>query len=128
MAFKRILFDSIDNLIVLLFSVFVSLGLVIAALLGGVLPTLTWLQTGVFPERDLLWLMSDSSCYNTGWVAKGFEGMDACRLHEIYVTDWVGVNKIINWFFDLQLLVSWLITFIILLGLLIAFSEIKDGK
>jgi hypothetical protein len=128
MAFKSNLIDSVANLIAILFSGILSVSMVFAGLVGGFLPALTWLQTGVFPERDLLWLMSDSSCYNTGWVAKGFEGMDACRLHEIYVTDWVGVNKIINWFFDLQLLVSWLITFIILLGLLIAFSEIKDGK
>jgi len=127
MAFKRILFDNIDNLIVLLCSVFVSLGLVIAALLGGVLPTLTWLQTGVFPERDLLWLMSEPSCKYTGWVAKGFEGKDVCRLQEIYVTDWVGVNKIINWFLDLQFFVSWLVTCIVFLGLLIAFREITDG-
>ena len=126
MAFKRILFDSIGNLIVLLCSVFVSLGLVIAGILGGVLPTITWLKTGVFPERDLLWLMSDPSCYYTDWVIKGLEGKDACRLDEIYVTDWVGLNKINNWFLDLQLFVSWLVTCIVLLGLLIAFKEITD--
>ena len=127
MAFKRILFDSIGNSISILFSGIVVLGGFVAVLLGGVLPTLTWLQTGVFPERDLLWLMSEPSCNYTGWVAKGFEGKDVCRLQEIYVTDWVGVNKIINWFLDLQFFVSWLVTCIIFLGLLIAFREITDG-
>ena len=112
---------------VILFSGIVSLGLVIAVVLGGLFPAFTWLQKGVFPERDLLWLMSEPSCYYTDWVIKGLEGMDACRLDEIYVTDWVGVNKIINWFFDLQLLISWLVTCIILLGLFIAFRQIKDG-
>lgn len=126
MAFKRILFDSIGNLIAFLCAVSVSLGLVIAGILGGVLPTITWLKTGVFPERDLLWLMSDPSCYYTDWVIKGLEGKDACRLDEIYVTDWVGLNKIINWFLDLQLFVSWLVTCIVWLGLLIAFKEITD--
>tara|TARA_R110000744_G_C19110477_1_gene534684 strand:- start:260 stop:643 length:384 start_codon:yes stop_codon:yes gene_type:complete len=127
MAFKSTLIDSIGNLMVILFSGIVSLGLVIAVVLGGLFPAFTWLQKGVFPERDLLWLMSEPSCYYTDWVIKGLEGMDACRLDEIYVTDWVGVNKIINWFFDLQLLISWLVTCIILLGLFIAFRQIKDG-
>ena len=110
-----------------MFSGIVSLGLVIAVSFGGLFPAFTWLETGVFPERDLLWLMSESSCYNTGWIAKGFEGLDACRLEEIYVTDWVGLNKILNWFFDLQLFLSWLVICIICLGLIIAMREIKNG-
>ena len=81
----------------------------LAATAGLLLPALGWLESGVFPERDLLWWLSDPRCYATNWVARGFEGMDACRLAYIDVTDMVGLDKIINWFLDLNLVTAWLL-------------------
>lgn len=67
---------------------------------------MAWLKEGVWVERDLLWALADVRCEETGWKSKGFEGMVICR--EDYVTwvDWVGVNKIINWFLDLHISIS----------------------
>jgi len=59
-------------------------------------PTFVWLQNGYFPERDLKFLLSNSSCEHTDWKAIGFEGMDICRREFIYFTEWVGLNRILN--------------------------------
>ena len=80
-----------------------------AAIYGLFFPASVWLKSGVFPERDLLWWLSDPRCDATNWVARGFEGMDACRLAYIDVTDMVGLDKIINWFLDLNLVTAWLL-------------------
>ena len=75
-----------------------------------------WLRHGIWYERDLFWMVADVSCAKTNWIAEGFKGMDLCRQNNIKFTDWVGVNRIINWLFDLH------VVFILLLSSLIGLS------
>jgi len=64
---------------------------------------LSWLKTGVVPERDLFWATADVRCEATGYQAKGFEGMELCRPDYIHFTDWVGIDRIINYVFDIHI-------------------------
>lgn len=64
---------------------------------------LSWLKTGIIPERDLFWATADVRCEATGYQAKGFEGMEICRPDYIHFTDWVGIDRIINYAFDIHI-------------------------
>ena len=94
-----------------------------AAFFGILSPFHTWLEDGVFPDRDLLWWLSDSSCYATDWVAKGIAGKDACKLVYVLITDMVGLNKIYNWFLDLHLVGVWGLLSILILWFSAHLSE-----
>jgi len=122
MTYKTTIIDSISAITSILLLGATQLYVVFALILGGLEPVLTWLRTGIFPDRDLLWLMSDSSCAQTNWIANGWDGMDACKLREIYITDWIGINNIINWFFDLQLMISG----VAITGLMIIISALLE--
>ncbi|WP_041768278.1 hypothetical protein [Pseudovibrio sp. FO-BEG1] len=63
----------------------------------------SWLKTGTIPDRDLFWFTANVSCAATGGYARGWEGMDLCRPDSIYFTDWVGVNTILNYAFDVHI-------------------------
>ena len=69
------------------------LGLCLVVMAGFVLPlaaqALEWLQNGVASPRDGFWLYGISQC-GEGW----------CRPQFVAPTDWVGVNRIINWLMD----------------------------
>jgi len=70
-------------------------------------PAILWLGSGTFPERDLFWLIGSPSCESSIWDV--FSGSsDACRRSYIEFTEAVGLNKIVNWFFDLPLFLVWL--------------------
>lgn len=61
-----------------------------------------WLETGAAPPRDLYWALAPVRCEATDGVARGFDGMDACRKDFLQFTDWVGLNQIFNWVADLH--------------------------
>lgn len=64
---------------------------------------LSWLKTGIVPERDLFWATANVRCEATGYKAKGFEGMELCRPDYISFTDWVGIDRVINYIFDIHI-------------------------
>ena len=82
-----------------------------------------WLKTGIFPPRDLYWSFADVSCAATGWKAQGFTGMDVCRVDHIEFTDWVGVNRIFNWVFDIHTGILFLVASSAIYFLVIAILE-----
>lgn len=67
----------------LMFMVMVGLALPLAA------QALEWLQDGAASPRDGFWLHALSEC-----------GEGSCRPLFVAPTDWVGVNRIINWIMD----------------------------
>lgn len=83
----------------------------------------TWLKTGVIPPKDLYWYTADVKCAATNWQAKGWEGMDLCRPNYIHFTDWVGVDRIINFVFDLHVAVIAIVILAAAWWLLIATIE-----
>lgn len=85
---------------------------------------IVWLKNGVWPEVDLFFLTAPVSCAETNWEAKGFEGMRICTVRYHNFTEWVGVDKIINWVFDVH--VSLLALGIVLLGIFIL-EEIQNN-
>ncbi|MFV1494901.1 hypothetical protein VW040_01095 [Phaeobacter sp. JH85H1] len=69
----------------LMFIVMVGLALPLAA------QALEWLQDGAASPRDGFWLYALAEC-----------GEGSCRPLSVAPTDWVGVNRIINWIMDLH--------------------------
>ena len=59
---------------------------------------IVWMEDGVFPDRDLLWSLSDFRCYATDWVVMGIEVKDACKLVYIEFTGIVDPIKSITGF------------------------------
>ncbi len=53
-----------------------------------------WLEFGYFPARDGFWLYSLSYC-----------GENWCIPQSLTLTDWVGVNRVINWVLDIHVVV-----------------------
>jgi len=84
---------------------------------------MSWLKHGVIPERDLFWFIAEPKCYNTGWVAQGWKGMDLCRVENINFTGWVGVDKIINFIFDIHISILGLITLVVLFTVWVVIEE-----
>ena len=82
---------------------------IFAAGFGLLSPAIVWMEDGVFPDRDLLWSLSDFRCYATDWLAKEIEGKDAFKLFFVEHTGMVGLTKISNWVLDLQLVAAWLL-------------------
>lgn len=76
-----------------------------------------WLKYGRLPERDLHWLFADSGCAATSWKHIGFAGKDYCRPDYVQFTDWIGVNKVLNYVFDQNLL--WLVLVLVIVVLLV---------
>ena len=75
-------------------------------------PSLIWLDTGYYPKRDLFWLFG-SGCDTSIWSDIGSGASDACRIQGGLYTEMVGLNKMINWLFDLDLGYLWFFFFII---------------
>lgn len=75
-------------------------------------PSVIWLGTGVFPERDLFWLFA-TGCDISIWFDIGSGAADTCRVPGRFFTEAVGWNSILNWIFDLQLIYLWLWSFIV---------------
>jgi hypothetical protein len=88
-------------LVVILPSVPFAMGFYIAILD----PSFIWMEHGYFPDRDLLFWFSDVSCKLTDWKDEGFTGMDICRKNEVFFTDWIGLNKILNLLAEVNLFI-----------------------
>lgn len=97
-----------------------ALGFVV--MVGIALPlaaqALEWLQDGVASPRDGFWLYALFDC-SEGW----------CRPEFLAPTDWVGVNRIINWIMNLHVVVYSVVIGWIGYGLALAWAEsIGDWK
>ena len=92
------------------------LGLCLVVMVGLAVPlaaqALEWLQNGVTSPRDGFWLYGISQC-GEGW----------CRPQSVAPTDWVGVNRIINWLMDLHVVVYTVVVGWIGYGLALAWAE-----
>jgi hypothetical protein len=87
---------------------------------------IVWLETGVMPVRNLFWAIADTGCQKTGWVSKGWEGMDICRNTYFQFTDAIGLNKILNSIFDVNVAVHSIflgIICLVLMALWIGYME-----
>lgn len=62
-----------------------------------------WLETGRWPEMDLLWLISDRSCLGHTEHLSTLTARDYCRPRSVFTTEWVGANEMANWFLDAHL-------------------------
>ncbi len=105
----------------------VAWGWIIGLLTTCVLPIyqqiMAWLKTGIVPERDLYWVFAGTSCAATNWEARGFEGMEICRPDHINFTNWVGVDQMLNWFYDWHIGLVFLLVSILMFA---AFLKIWD--
>ena len=79
---------------------------------GIVDPSLIWLGTGDFAERDLFWLFG-TGCDISIWFDIGSGAADACRVSSLFFTEAVGLNRILNWVCDLNITFLWFISFTI---------------
>ena len=59
-----------------------------------------WLRYGVFPPRDILWLIAPSDCYFFGSYEGPLSGKDFCRAISLDATNWVGLNRVLNYLAD----------------------------
>ena len=99
MAFK----ENVDEIVIYL----IMIGLLLVIGFGLFEPAILWLGSGVFPERDLFWLFGSPWCESSIWdILSG--SSDSCRRSYIEFTEAVGLNKIMNWLFDLPLFFVWL--------------------
>ncbi|TMV02592.1 hypothetical protein FGK63_20405 [Ruegeria sediminis] len=76
-----------------------SLAAIFAALVVGN-QVYVFLADGVWPERDLFWLIAPEGCEK---AAEGFGAKDICRENYIEISSWVGLNKILNLLLDMYL-------------------------
>ena len=86
-------------------------------------PSFIWMEHGYFPDRDLLFWFSDVSCKLTDWKDEGFTGMDICRKNEVFFTDWIGLNKILNLLAEVNLFI-YAVLFSIAIVVLTAFLTV----
>lgn len=86
-------------------------------------PSFIWMKHGYFPDRDLLFWFSDVSCKLTDWKAEGFTGMDICRKNEVFLTDWIGLNKILNLLAEVNLFI-YAVLFSLAIAVLMAFLTV----
>lgn len=100
-----------------------TIGFIMTCVLPVYQQALSWLKTGVVPPRDLYWFFADVSCAATNWQAEGFEGMELCRPDYIEFTDWVGVDQILNWFYDLHVGIVFLAASFLLYSVIAAITE-----
>jgi hypothetical protein len=79
--------------------------------IGAIDQVRIWLKTGTAPQRDLFWLAAPELCAETyGKGLKLYESKDLCRSSYIHFTDWVGIDRLLNQFFDFNLFVVALLT------------------
>lgn len=71
-----------------------------------------WLQVGMASPRDGFWLYALSDC-----------GSGSCRPDVLNATEWVGVNRIINWMLDLHVAIYAIVLGWFGYGLAIAWAE-----
>lgn len=70
--------------------------------IGALSPALIWLEYGKWPERDFLYLLGSSDCSDTYWRSSWQTLKDWCRPESINVTNWVGLDKLLNYLLDLN--------------------------
>ena len=90
-------------------------------------PSFIWMKHGYFPDRDLLFWFSDVSCKLTDWKAEGFTGMDICRKNEVFLTDWIGLNKILNLLAEVNLFIYAVLFSLAILVLMAILSVIVEN-
>ena len=101
--------------------------IMILPIIGAFDQATIWLKTGTAPPRDLFWLTAPEVCAESyGKGLKGFASKDLCRPSQIDFTEWVGMNKILNQVYDINLLVlsSLICMFILIVALKIL--EVRD--
>ena len=83
--------------------------------LGTISPLLVWLEHGKWPERDLLYLLGSSDCSESYWRSSWQTLKDWCRPESISVTNWVGVDKLLNYLLDVNVsLVGITVSFLVM--------------
>ena len=90
-------------------------------------PSFIWMKHGYFPDRDLLFWFSDVSCKLTDWKNEGFTGMDICRKNEVFFTDWIGLNKILNLLAEVNLFIYAVLFSLAILVLMAILSVIVEN-
>lgn len=90
-------------------------------------PSFIWMEHGYFPDRDLLFWFSDVSCKLTDWKDEGFTGMDICRKNEVFFTDWIGLNKILNLLAEVNLFIYAVLFSLAILVLMAILSVIVEN-
>ena len=80
-----------------------------ASLAAGFLALLrqakVWLKTGYWVEMDLLWAFSDKNCLAKVGRDLWSEARDGCRPDSIPVSDWIGLNRAVDWFLEMHIAV-----------------------
>ena len=66
-----------------------------------------WLKYGEVPERDLYWLTSPSECKGlSNFPLQDYvNAKDFCREEMAFQTGWVGLQQVINYTFDMHILI-----------------------
>lgn len=85
-----------------------------------------WLRTGNWPVRDIYWLLSPSLCNSTTVSTEWWISKEICRVTGTFVTNYVGLNQIVDWVFRLNLAivsVLVLLLFWLLVIILISITE-----
>ena len=59
-----------------------------------------WLKFGNWYPRDVFWLISNPDCRTPAIEFPGSSLKDRCREDYLQVTEWVGVNQIVNYIFS----------------------------
>lgn len=59
-----------------------------------------WLRYGVFPPRDIFWLIAPSDCNFFSTYDGPLSGKDFCRAISLDATNWVGLNRVLNYLAD----------------------------
>jgi hypothetical protein len=83
--------------------------------IGAISPTLVWLEYGKWPERDLLYFLGSSDCGDSYWRSSWQTLKDWCRPESVNVTNWVGLDKLLNYLLDVNIsLVGMPVSFIVI--------------
>jgi hypothetical protein len=107
MTFNETFFEDIWRGLVF-FGLFLCL--IFAVWFGLFEPSIIWLGSGEFPERDLFWLLGSPSCNVSIWADPFSGASDLCRRTYVDFTDALGLNKILNGFFDINLIFAWILS------------------
>ncbi|MDQ2091375.1 hypothetical protein [Marimonas arenosa] len=100
-----------------LFVIVVLMGSLFGAVIVPTLQGLEWLEHGNLPSRDLYWLYALYEC-----------GESVCRQESIIVTDWVGLNHIINWAMGLHVAVYAIVVGWLSYGASMAWAELIGDR
>ena len=83
--------------------------------IGSLSPTLVWLEHGKWLERDLLYFLGSSDCGDSYWRSSWQTVKDWCRPESINVTNWVGLDQLLNYLLDVNIsLVGMPVSFVVI--------------